>query len=61
MPMEEDKQPNLCTVWGEADLLHVYTNCSVARDLQHYNLQRDAVLQVIANFIQPKFPSTSSL
>lgn len=61
MPTKDNRQPQVPSVWGEADpLAYVFNNCSVIRDLRHYNHCRD-VLQEIANFVEPQIPSTSNL
>ena len=56
------KSSPTCTLCGgNQSLLHVLNNCSKARDLQHYNIRHDLVLQEIASTIKVYLPSSTSL
>ena len=58
----QKKSSSACHLCGNnQSLLHVLNNCSVARDLSHYNIRHDLVLQEIASAIRPLLRPTTVL
>ena len=56
------KTSDSCPLCGERQtLIHVLNNCKVALDRRRYNERHDRVLQILANAVVKKLPSTTNL